>query len=218
MNLVQPIQVYDVGNIYSQSYSQEYPLTNQLLILNGVTGVGRSTVGEVLQAQIPGISLLRNFTTRSMRHPSEQDRLIFGNTIQLQQELWKDALFYVRWPANGHTYALLRTELDRVSTQPKVLFETTHFGWPLKAQSPQNVVNIWLTCEDEQELWNRLTKRGTEASEEKQRRFRLAVIDQRFILRHRRSLMDTGKVDAVISTVNRPVYDIAQEIMRLVAW
>lgn len=88
MNLVQPIQVYDVGNIYSQLYSQEYPLTNQLLILNGVTGVGRSTVGGVLQAQIPGISLLRNFTTRAMRHPSEQDRLIFGNAKQLLQELW----------------------------------------------------------------------------------------------------------------------------------
>src|SRR5438067_12508212 len=125
-----PIQVYDVEEIYSRPYPHVAEVFTQTLILGAVSGVGRSTVGKMVQQELgANVGVMRNFTTRRPRPEDESDRLIFGNRDSLASKMSAgDVLFYVDWAGNGEQYAILQSEINRMAAFDHAIFETTHFG------------------------------------------------------------------------------------------
>src|SRR5712691_6139656 len=112
-----PIQVHSIEEIYSRYYPPVSDISTRLLVLNAVSGVGRSTVGKLVQQQMgKNAGVIRNFTTRDPRGEDEKDRLIFGSRANLAlQMLDGEVLFYVEWEANRQVYALLSSELTRMA-------------------------------------------------------------------------------------------------------
>src|SRR5258708_36987587 len=108
-----PIQVHNIEEIYSRYYPPVSDISTRLLVLNAVSGVGRSTVGKLVQQQMGKCAgVMRNFTTRDPRDEDEKDRLIFGNRADLALQIQDgEGLFYLKVQRNDQLYALLRTEI-----------------------------------------------------------------------------------------------------------
>jgi guanylate kinase len=213
-----PIQVHNLAEIYSRQYPRVTDIWTRLLVLDAVSGVGRSTVGKLVQQQMgKNVGILRNFTTRGPRCEDEKDRLIFGSRADLASQMVEgEVLFYVNWEGNGQQYALLRNEVTRMATFDTGILETTHFGWPLKAQNPRLVTNVWLTCVDPGTIERHLAERGTECRAEREQRLRSALDEQAYILAKKDELIRLGKVDAVIEVDNLAPGDVANAVLRVI--
>lgn len=196
---------------YEQNIAHEATLDpdSRLLIVNSVSGVGRTTLSQILIKQ-NGFHRIRNFTTRPPR--SDDDDTLYEYFDKTKYFKMKDEnrLFCViHWGANGHFYGISRDELDKI--QGKSIYDNTHFGWVVKSQSPSQVYNMWLLATPST-IHQRLTKRGTDPTHEITNRIDFAIDEQKFILENLKKLLSHSMIDSYLWIDDMSADQIVDEI------
>ncbi len=143
-----------------------------LLLLAGVSGTGKGTVGAQLRARFPQLQLSVSHTTRAPR-PGEQEgreyhfveRPVFEQTIE--------AGGFAEWAGYaGNLYGTARSTIDAAREAGiDLLFDIEVVGTAaLKAAYPREAVSVFLLPPAWAELERRLRDRGTETEERIRRR------------------------------------------------
>ncbi|RKY19925.1 MAG: hypothetical protein DRQ55_09320 [Planctomycetota bacterium] len=219
MTTTTPWEIPSVQAGYERDFPKVVEIPTRLVVINTVSGGGGSSVGRELQERLsPRCGVMRNFSTRTQRAAVEDMRYIFGDLAEFDAQVSENnVISFIDWLPNGCRYAVLRSEIERQRSFDVAVYENTHFGWVLKSQDPERVTNIFLVCEHEQNIADRLRQRRSETMPEVVSRTRSAIEDQRHVLEHRAELLASGKLDAVIATDELSVDQVVDEVQRVLA-
>ncbi len=142
-----------------------------MVILSGPSGAGKSTVTRALVRQL-GLRLSVSDTTREPR-PTEVDgrEYRFVEREAFEQRLAADG-YLEHAEVFGQFYGTPVEEVEQAGRDgvPLLLEIDVQGGKQVKAKCPA-ALGVLLLPPDDQVLWDRLSKRGTETEEEIERRF-----------------------------------------------
>jgi guanylate kinase len=147
----------------------------RVFVITGPSGVGKGTLIRGLMERHPQLELSVSATTRAPR-PGEQDGVDYHF---LQRDEFDrrvaDGDFVEHADYAGRSYGTLRSELDaRVSAGKPVVLEIEVQGARLVREAMPEAVQVFIAPPSLDALRTRLVGRGTDDSEEVERRLRVA--------------------------------------------
>jgi guanylate kinase len=147
----------------------------RVFVITGPSGVGKGTLIRLLRERIPELALSVSATTRAPR-PGEEDGVDyhFLSDDEFAQKV-RDGEF-VEWAEySGRRYGTLRSELQRhVDDGRPVVLEIEVQGARQVRETMPEAVQIFIEPPDFDALKDRLVGRGTDHSEEVDRRLAVA--------------------------------------------
>ena len=172
-----------------------------LVVVSGPSGCGKGTVCDLLRQRHPEIIYSISATTRKPR-PGEQEGVnyFFLTREQFQQRV--TASGFLEWAqVYGNLYGTPRTWVEeKLAAGHDVLLEIdTQGALQVKAGYPAGIL-IFLLPPDLAELERRISQRGTESSEERQRRLQSARKEIAQI-RNYEYLVINDKVEQAVQTM-----------------
>jgi guanylate kinase len=177
----------------------------RLVVLAGPTAVGKGTVSSYIRDHHPEVSLSVSATTRKPR-PGEVDGVHYYFVSDAEFDRMIAAGELLEWAVvhNSYRYGTPRPPIDAALAEGRrVLLEIDLQGArQVRAAMPEALL-IFLLPPTWEELVRRLTGRGTEDTEEQQRRLETARIE----------LAAQDEFDAKV--VNREVSQAAREVVEL---
>lgn len=137
-----------------------------VIAIVGPSGVGKDSVMEALEAQVPGVRRVRRVITRPAGEEGEDfDRVSVAEFQQMEQA----GAFALSWPAHGLFYGIPDEILRQRQGANAVLVNLSR-GILLQAQKVfEDLIVISLTADDGV-LARRLSARGRESADEQARR------------------------------------------------
>lgn len=190
---------------------REYLLSRQgaepsrLVVLAGPTAVGKGTVSAYIREHHPEVQLSVSATTRKPR-PGEIDGVhyYFVSDAEFDRMIADHELLEWAVVHNSYRYGTPRTPIEAALSEGKrVLLEIDLQGARQVRKAMPDALLIFLLPPSWEELVRRLTGRGTESSEEQQRRLETAKVE----------LAAQDEFDAKV--VNREVGQAAAEVVEL---
>ena len=190
---------------------REYLLSRQgaepsrLVVLAGPTAVGKGTVSAYIREHHPEVQLSVSATTRKPR-PGEIDGVhyYFVSDAGFDRMIADHELLEWAVVHNSYRYGTPRTPIEAALSEGKrVLLEIDLQGARQVRKAMPDALLIFLLPPSWEELVRRLTGRGTESSEEQQRRLETAKVE----------LAAQDEFDAKV--VNREVGQAAAEVVEL---
>jgi guanylate kinase len=182
----------------------EQPKMPRLLVLSGPSGVGKSTLLQVLRAECPDLWISVSATTRHPR-PGERHGVEYYFTDRAEFDAMVADGLLLEWAEfAGNRYGTPRAPvLDRLAAGDSVLLELEIQGArQVKKQIPEAVL-VFLAPPSWEELVRRLTGRGTEPADVISRRLQVA----------REELAAEAEFD--VTLVNTSVQDVVAELLAL---
>jgi guanylate kinase len=153
---------------------------SRVFVITGPSGVGKGTLIRTLRERVPELELAVSATTRRPR---------LGETQGVDYYFLDDAEFASKVQAgdfvehadySGRRYGTLREELQRrLDRGAPVVLEIEVQGARQVAESMPEAVRIFVAPPSEEALRNRLIGRGTDSSEEVERRLATAAEELR---------------------------------------
>lgn len=174
-------------------------------MLAGPTAVGKGTVSQHIRDNYPNVMLSVSATTRRPR-PGEVDGVhyYFLDDARFDELIADDELLEWATVHNTYRYGTPRKPVDAALAEGKdVLLEIDLQGARQVRKHMPSAQLIFLAPPSWDELVRRLIGRGTESSEEQQRRLRTAKVE----------LAAESEFDAVV--INDNVARAAQEVVHL---
>lgn len=180
---------------------------SRLVVLAGPTAVGKGTVSRYIRETYPDVLLSVSATTRPPR-PGEIDGEHYYFVSDAEFDRMIAAGEFLEWATvhNQSRYGTPRPPIDKALAEGKsVLLEIDLQGARAVKQAMPEALLVFLLPPSWEELVRRLVGRGTESSEEQQRR------------------LDTAKVELAaqdefdVKVVNTEVGQAAREVVELLA-
>ncbi len=178
---------------------------SRLVVLAGPTAVGKGTVSAFIRDHYPEVTLSVSATTRKPR-PGEVDGVhyFFVSDAEFDRMISQRELLEWATVHNSYRYGTPRTPIDAALAEGKrVLLEIDLQGARQVRSVMPEALLVFLLPPTWEELVRRLTGRGTEDTEEQQRRLETARVE----------LAAQDEFDARV--VNREVGQAAQEVVEL---
>lgn len=149
-----------------------------MLVLSAASGAGKSTLARRLLSEVPGVSLSVSVTTRAPR-PGEEDGVHYHFIDQDTFERMAAAdelLEFAHVLGRPYGYGTPRQAVEaQLCVGVDILFDIDWQGYQqLRAKAPHDVVGVYVLPPSIGALQERLTARGTEASDEVDQRMRAA--------------------------------------------
>jgi len=154
----------------------------RVFVITGPSGVGKGTLIRGLMERLPRLELSVSATTRSPR-PGERDGVDyhFLSTAEFERRV-QAGDFVEHADYAGRRYGTLRSELEqRVAAGAPVVLEIEVQGARQVRAAMPEAVQVFIDPPSLEALSTRLIGRGTDSSEEVERR--LAVAEQEFLAR-----------------------------------
>jgi guanylate kinase len=154
----------------------------RVFVITGPSGVGKGTLIRGLMEHLPRLELSVSATTRSPR-PGEQNGVDyhFLSGVEFERHV-QDGDFVEHADYAGRRYGTLRSELEqRVAAGAPVVLEIEVQGARQVRAAMPEAVQVFIAPPSLDALRTRLIGRGTDASEEVERR--LAVAEQELAAR-----------------------------------
>lgn len=211
-------QIHDIKSSLNPTFIPRSPIYMPLIVVGGVSGVGKTSISWNLLQRQPDIHLLKTTTTRSPRRTAKEDihyRFVTKKLFAVYQAAGR-FVGSLRWPGNGYSYGLARAELAGGRDGGWGLYASTYFGGILKAQAPQKVLHIWLTCNDDAELQHRLQSRDGSGGSQLLQRWQTAVSEQQYVLEHQCQLLAQNQIDQIVDTTSLSVEAVAEQVEELI--
>ena len=185
----------------------------EIIVLNGPSGVGKTTLYKKLLADFSGqLELSVSATTRSPR-PNEIDGRDYYFLSPEAFQKKADNQEFVEW-ANvyGNLYGTLKSEIERIVSHGKniLLDIDIQGGENIKKTFPDSHL-IFILPPTEEELIRRLRTRNTESKTDFQRRIDTAVNEVRFYYEHTglyHAAVENNNVEEAYSRLKSIVRDI----------
>ena len=146
-----------------------------VFVITGPSGVGKGTLIRGLLERVPGLELSVSATTRPPR-PGERDGVDyhFLSDEEFDRRV-ASGEFVEHARYSGHQYGTLRSELERRMTEAAgVVLEIEVQGARQVREAVPEAVQVFIAPPSVQALRARLTGRGTDDSEEVERRLQVA--------------------------------------------
>ena len=145
---------------------------NILLILSSPSGAGKTTLTKKIQQKYNSFKISVSHTTRSPRANEIDGVDYFFVTKKKFEELIKKDSFYEYAKIFGNYYGTSKNNVDKIIKKNDILFDIDWQGTKQLAKfSNLNLVKIYLTTENKEELKNRLIKRNQNSLIEVEKRF-----------------------------------------------
>jgi len=146
---------------------------NILLILSSPSGAGKTTLTKKIQQKYPNFKISVSHTTRSPRE-NEIDGVDYHFVNEAKfKKLASDKSFYEYAKIFDKYYGTLKENVDKLIKTNDILFDIDWQGTKqLSKFSNLNLVKVFLTTENKQELKKRLIKRNQNSAKEIERRFK----------------------------------------------
>jgi len=149
-----------------------------LLIVSSPSGAGKTTLCNLLRAEMTDLQFSVSHTTREPR-PGEVDGREYHFVGPEQFMTMVERGSFLEWaPVHGYQYGTSRTEIERAQAQARgVIFDIDFQGArQIRAHLPQ-AVTVFILPPTLDELERRLRGRGTEAEDAVQRRLANAKLE-----------------------------------------
>ncbi|CAL6099138.1 Guanylate_kinase [Hexamita inflata] len=157
----------------------------QMIVLNGVTAVGKSSVfkGALKKPHLKdefGFSV--SHTTRKPREGEQDGREYYFVTDEEFDQMVKDNKFLEYTVNHGKKYGTSFMAIQKVLEKQHCILDIDYKGMQtlLKAALPQKQINILISPPTDEEFEKRLRTRGTESEEQIQTRLRTAIVELNF--------------------------------------
>ncbi len=177
----------------------------RLFVLAGPTAVGKGTVAAEVRRHHPEVWISVSATTRAPR-PGEVDGVhyLFVDDAEFDRMIADDELLEWAVVHGTHRYGTPRRPVEEVLTEGRpALLEIDLQGARQVKETMPEAVFVFLKPPSWDELVRRLTGRGTESAEERERRLATA----------REEL--AAEAEFHVSIVNHEVHDAAAELVAL---
>lgn len=147
----------------------------RVFVITGPSGVGKGTLIRGLLARIPELELSVSATTRPPR-PGERDGVDYHFLADAEFDRKVTAGAFVEHAAySGRRYGTLRSELERrTAAGVPVVLEIELQGARQVRQTLPSAVQVFIVPPSEAALRERLVGRGTDETEEIERRLQVA--------------------------------------------
>lgn len=205
-NFVHKLKLHDIA----VKLQKKLGLGENLVILLGVSGVGRDTVLEECLSLISGSERIRRVSTREKRDDSrESERMIFLDKKDFEKKFeTKDIFFAGRYCENNQLYGVDSEEIKKIKNKKNFYFiENTLIGLALKKLFPKSHL-IVLIPPSFKFLKNRLLSRRDKSSLE---RFDNSCLEIKSIILNIKEMMEHHIVD--LTFVNIDSKNTASEIV-----
>jgi guanylate kinase len=147
----------------------------RVFVITGPSGVGKGTLIRLLRERLPELALSVSATTRPPRPGETQgEDYWFLSDEEFDRRVAAGA--FVEWAEySGRRYGTLREELERHTSGGRpVVLEIEVQGARQVRETLPDAVQIFIRPPSEEALRDRLVGRGTDASEQIERRLRVA--------------------------------------------
>lgn len=148
---------------------------SRVIVITGPSGVGKGTLIRLLRERLPGLGLSISATTREPR-AGEEDGVDYHFLSDADFDRRVEEGAFVEYAAYaGRRYGTLRSELDRsaASGEPVLLEIEVRGARQVRHAMPQ-ALQVFIAPPTREALRERLVGRGTDASEEVERRLGVA--------------------------------------------
>lgn len=147
----------------------------RVVVITGPSGVGKGTLIRQLRDRIPELELSVSATTRAPRPGEEHGRDYWFLTRDEFERRIAEGGFVEHAEYSGNRYGTLRQDLDlRVSAGRPVLLEIEVQGARQVAETMPEALRIFIAPPSAEALRTRLVGRGTDDSEQIDRRLQVA--------------------------------------------
>ena len=145
---------------------------NILLILSSPSGAGKTTLTKKIQQKYQNFKISVSHTTRSPRD-NEVDGVDYHFVTKKKfEDLIKNNSFYEHAEIFGNYYGTLKSNVDKLIKNNDLLFDIDWQGTKqLSKFKNLNLVKIYLTTDNKEELKKRLIKRNQNSEQEVEKRF-----------------------------------------------
>ncbi len=147
----------------------------RVFVITGPSGVGKGTLIRLLRERMPELGLSVSATTRSPRAGEEDGEHYHFLTDEefAERVAAGDFLEYATY--SGRSYGTLRSELDkRTARGEPIVLEIEVQGARQVSEAMPGALLLFIAPPSAQALRDRLVGRGTDASEEVERRLQVA--------------------------------------------
>ena len=146
---------------------------NILLILSSPSGAGKTTITKKIQQKYQSFKISVSCTTRSPRDNEVDGVDYYFVSKEKFEDLIKKNSFYEYAKIFENYYGTLKHEVDTIIKKNDILFDIDWQGTKqLSKFKNLNLIKIYLTTENKEELKSRLIKRNQNSSQEVEKRYK----------------------------------------------
>tara|TARA_Y100000768_G_scaffold352236_1_gene303670 strand:+ start:16481 stop:17071 length:591 start_codon:yes stop_codon:yes gene_type:complete len=146
---------------------------NILLILSSPSGAGKTTLTKKIQQKYQDFKISVSCTTRPPRDNEVDGVDYYFVSKEKFEDLIKKNSFYEYAKIFENYYGTLKREVDTIIKKNDILFDIDWQGTKqLSKFKNLNLIKIYLTTENKEELKSRLIKRNQNSSQEVEKRFK----------------------------------------------
>ena len=145
---------------------------NIMVILSSPSGAGKTTLTKKIQQKFQSFKISVSHTTRKPRSNEVNGVDYYFTSKEKFETLIKEKMFYEHAKIFGNYYGTLKKNVDQTILTNDIIFDIDWQGTKqLSNFKNLNLVKIYLTTDNKQELRKRLIKRNQNTEEEINKRF-----------------------------------------------
>ena len=158
---------------------------NLLVILSSPSGVGKTTLTKKIQQKYSSFKISVSHTTRTPRSNEVDGVDYFFISDEKFKKFIKENKFYEHAKIFEEYYGTLKKNVDEMLKNNDLIFDIDWQGTKqLSKFKNLNLIKIYLTTENKEELKKRLVKRDQNSPEEIEKRFNAFEEDRKLSLIH----------------------------------
>jgi guanylate kinase len=172
-----------------------------LMVLSGPSGVGKGTLCQVLLQENPRLVRTTSMTTRAPREGEENGVDYHFVDVGRFEELKRQGAFLEWAKVHDNFYGTLAAEVEKLrQDEYDVIMEIDVQGAAKVRSAAAEGISVFILPPHMDELWQRITGRGTETEEVMKKRFATAQLE----------LLEVFNYDYVVvnDSISRAVKDI----------